>query len=403
MLLSVLPRKRVKHLKCEDDQKFGKKRAFCGALHTFAMSVGITAVCMLATVGVLGLEEPSTEPGVQEAAAFETASQPPEAKAVQKAEDGQVIPLGEAFGIKLFTDGVIVASLSDIYTTGGICCPAAEAGLRAGDYLIEADGMTIGSNSDLAAYIGQSQGQSVTFRVRRGEKEFETTVTPVFGEGAFRTGMWVRDSAAGVGTLTFYDPNTGMFAGLGHGICDADAGSVMTLKTGEPAAITLCGIVKGQRGEPGQLRGYFSSDESMGRLLANNETGVYGTLDSPKEGTPMDVLSRDEVKPGPVEILASIDGSGPRLYSAEIKKVNTADQPTKNLVISVTDKRLLESTGGIVQGMSGAPILQDGKLCGAVTHVFMDDPTMGYGIFAETMLEQCNSSYKQDIEDKEAA
>ncbi len=403
MLLSVLPRKRVKHLKCEDDQKFGKKRAFCGALHTFAMSVGITAVCMLATVGVLGLEEPSTEPGVQEAAAFETASRPPEAKAVQKAEDGQVIPLGEAFGIKLFTDGVIVASLSDIYTTGGICCPAAEAGLRAGDYLIEADGMTIGSNSDLAAYIGQSQGQSVTFRVRRGEKEFETTVTPVFGEGAFRTGMWVRDSAAGVGTLTFYDPNTGMFAGLGHGICDADAGSVMTLKTGEPAAITLCGIVKGQRGEPGQLRGYFSSDESMGRLLANNETGVYGTLDSPKEGTPMDVLSRDEVKPGPVEILASIDGSGPRLYSAEIKKVNTADQPTKNLVISVTDKRLLESTGGIVQGMSGAPILQDGKLCGAVTHVFMDDPTMGYGIFAETMLEQCNSSYKQDIEDKEAA
>lgn len=393
----------MKHLKCEDDQKFGKKRAFCGALHTFAMSVGITAVCMLATVGVLGLEEPSTEPGVQEAAAFETASRPPEAKAVQKAEDGQVIPLGEAFGIKLFTDGVIVASLSDIYTTGGICCPAAEAGLRAGDYLIEADGMTIGSNSDLAAYIGQSQGQSVTFRVRRGEKEFETTVTPVFGEGAFRTGMWVRDSAAGVGTLTFYDPNTGMFAGLGHGICDADAGSVMTLKTGEPAAITLCGIVKGQRGEPGQLRGYFSSDESMGRLLANNETGVYGTLDSPKEGTPMDVLSRDEVKPGPVEILASIDGSGPRLYSAEIKKVNTADQPTKNLVISVTDKRLLESTGGIVQGMSGAPILQDGKLCGAVTHVFMDDPTMGYGIFAETMLEQCNSSYKQDIEDKEAA
>ncbi|WP_166544133.1 SpoIVB peptidase [Acutalibacter sp. 1XD8-36] len=390
-------------MKCEDNQKFGKKRAFCGALHTFAMSVGITAVCMLATVGVLGLEEPSIEPGVQEAAAFETASQPPEAKAVQKAEDGQVIPLGEAFGIKLFTDGVIVASLSDIYTTGGICCPAAEAGLRAGDYLIEADGMTIGSNSDLAAYIGQSQGQSVTFRVRRGEKEFETTVTPVFGEGAFRTGMWVRDSAAGVGTLTFYDPNTGMFAGLGHGICDADAGSVMTLKTGEPAAITLCGIVKGQRGEPGQLRGYFSSDESMGRLLANNETGVYGTLDSPKEGTPMDVLSRDEVKPGPVEILASIDGSGPRLYSAEIKKVNPADQPTKNLVISVTDKRLLESTGGIVQGMSGAPILQDGKLCGAVTHVFMDDPTMGYGIFAETMLEQCNSSYKQDIEDKEAA
>ncbi len=390
--LSVLPRKRVKRLKSENHQKAAKRGAFAQALHTFAVSVGITAVCMLLTVGVLGLEEPPAGAAVREAAAFETVSQPPAQKAAQKAEEGQVIPLGEAFGIKLFTDGVIVASLSDIYTASGICCPAAEAGLHPGDYLIEADGMAIGSNSDLAAYIGQSQGQSVTFKVRRGEKEFETTVTPVFGEGAFRTGMWVRDSAAGVGTLTFYDPNTGMFAGLGHGICDSDAGSVMTLRTGEPAGITLCGIVKGQKGEPGQLRGYFSSDEPMGSLLANNETGVYGTLLTPPEGTPMDVLSRDEVKTGPAEILVSIDGSGPRLYSAEIRKVNHADQPTKNLVIEVTDERLLECTGGIVQGMSGSPILINGRLAGAVTHVFTEDPAMGYGIFAETMVEQCRNT-----------
>lgn len=394
----------MKHLEKQEKQKThisrSQRRSFCGALHTFAMSVGITAVCMLMTIGVLGLEEPAAEAAVQEAAAFNTASQTPSEPA-PPAANGQVIPMGKAFGIKLFTDGVIVASLSDIYTTGGICCPAAEAGLRPGDYLVQADGMEIQSNAALAAYIGRSQGEGVTFLVRRGDKEFEATVTPVFGEGAFRTGMWVRDSAAGVGTLTFYDPGTGMFAGLGHGICDSDAGSVMSLKTGEPAAITLCGIVKGIPEEPGQLRGYFSSDDSMGELLANNETGVYGKLAEVPEGTPIDVMSREEVKAGPIEIIASIDESGPHAYAAEIQKVSNTDQPTKNLVIKVTDQRLLESTGGIVQGMSGAPLLQDGRLCGAVTHVFMDDPTRGYGIFAETMVEQCRNIEEANKSEKD--
>lgn len=384
-----MPREQVKHLK---DQKLKPRLgAFCKALRTFAASVGITAVCMLTTVGVLGLQEPAAEACAQAAAAFDTGVQAP-AQAAPPAGDGQVVPLGEAFGIRLFTDGVIVASLSDIYTTGGVCCPAAQAGIRVGDYLLQADGMEIQNNSALAAYIGRSQGSTVTFLVRRGDREFEAQVTPVFGEGAFRTGMWVRDSAAGVGTLTFYDPQSGMFAGLGHGICDSDAGSVMALKSGEPADITLCGIVRGVGGQPGQLRGYFSSDEAMGELLCNNETGVYGTLDQPPQGAPMDVLPRDQVSAGPVEILASIDGSGPKLYSAEILRVDSADQPTKNLVVRVTDSRLLESTGGIVQGMSGAPILQNGKLAGAVTHVFTDDPTKGYGIFAQTMLEQAKAA-----------
>ena len=352
----------------------------CRALRTFAMSVGITALCMLATVGVLGLEEPAP------AQATAVDAVPADGPA-----DRQVIPMGEAFGIKLFTDGVIVASLSDIYTESGVCCPAAEAGLRPGDYLLQADGMAIQNNAALASYIGRSQGESLTFLVRRGQEEFEAQVKPVYGEGAFKTGMWVRDSAAGVGTLTFYDLESGRFAGLGHGICDADAGSVMALKTGEPAAITLCGIVKGLPEAPGQLRGYFSSEEAMGRLLANNETGVYGTLDQPPRGQAVEVLRREEVRPGPVELLVSIDEAGPRRYQAEIREINGAGQPTKNLVLAVTDPALLDATGGIVQGMSGAPILQDGKLAGAVTHVFTGDPTGGYGIFAETMLEQCRA------------
>lgn len=363
--------------------------AFCRGVRFFSLSVGLTAVCMLGTLGLMGpgaaraLEASAFNggPGIRQEAA-------PAAAMQADAGDMSVVPLGSAFGIKLFTDGVVVASLSDIYTENGVCCPAADAGLQPGDYLVQADGMEIQSNAALAKYIGVSGGKPIRFLVKRGEEQFETTVNPVYGEGAFKTGIWVRDSAAGVGTLTFYDPQSGIFAGLGHGICDMDAGGVMALKSGEPAPITLCGVTRGLPDSPGQLRGYFSSDESMGKLLANNETGVYGTLDDPPAGTAVPVLPREEVKEGAVKILVSLDENGPRLYEARIEAIINEDQPTKNLVLRVTDPRLLEETGGIVQGMSGAPILQNGSLAGAVTHVFTEDPAMGYGIFAQTMLEQ---------------
>lgn len=374
----------------------------CRALRTFAGSVGITALCMLATLGLLGLDQgEASAPQATQATQATQANAPVPPVRRETPGDNYVIPLGQAFGIKLFTDGVIVASLSDIYTASGVCCPAAEAGLRPGDYLLEADGMEIQNNQDLAGYIGKSQGEPVVFRVRRGDEDFEAAVTPVFGEGSFKTGMWVRDSAAGVGTLTFYDPGSGGFGGLGHGICDSDAGSVMSLKRGEPAAITLCGIIRGLPERPGQLRGYFASDQALGSLWDNNETGVYGALDQAPQGEPVQVTPREEVRPGPVKLLASIDSDGPKLYDGEIRRVNGGDQPTKNLVVKVTDPRLLEMTGGIVQGMSGAPILQDGKLCGAVTHVFTDDPTMGYGIFAQTMLEQCRKIGQEKAGERE--
>ncbi len=296
--------------------------------------------------------------------------------------------MGSVFGIKLFTDGVIVASLSDIYTENGVCCPAREAGIKPGDYLLEADGHAINGNGDLAHLIGGGEGKTVAFKVRRNDKVFEAAVTPVYGEGSFKTGMWIRDSAAGIGTLTFYDPASGSFAGLGHGICDTDAGSVMSLKSGEPAPITLCGIDRGQTDNPGQLKGYFASDQPLGTLLTNNETGVYGTLGQAPQGQAVDILPRGQVQCGPVELLVTLDETGPHLYTAEIQRISAEDQRTKNLILKVTDPRLLELTGGIVQGMSGCPVLQGGKLAGAVTHVFTDDPTMGYGIFAETMAEE---------------
>lgn len=299
----------------------------------------------------------------------------------------KVIPLGTVFGIKLFTDGVIVASLSDIYTESGVCCPAAEAGIQPGDYLLTADGRDIPDNATLAQYIGSSQGEPIAFQIRRGDEVLEVEVDPVYGGGSFKTGMWVRDSAAGIGTLTFYDPESGKFGGLGHGICDMDTSGVMTLKSGEPAPITLSGIVKGEKNAPGQLRGYFSSDESLGTLLANKETGVYGTLNTVPSGEAVEVLTREEVEPGPVQLMVCLDETGPQLYEGEIEEIVDRDSQTKNLVVHVTDPRLIEKTGGIVQGMSGCPILQNGKMAGAITHVFTEDPTRGYGIFIENMLD----------------
>ncbi|MFR6278558.1 MAG: SpoIVB peptidase S55 domain-containing protein [Acutalibacter sp.] len=256
------------------------KGAAAKAVKLFALSVGATALCML---GCLGFLSGGKEPSALEASIFnggkEFAHQEDSAAAAAAQDTSrQVIPLGSAFGIKLFTDGVIVASLSDIYTEEGVCCPAAEAGILPGDYLLQADGQDIPDNGALARYIGSSQGEAISFQVRREDQVFSVEVTPVYGEGSFKTGMWVRDSAAGIGTLTFYDPATGVFAGLGHGICDMDTNGVMALRSGEPAPITLSGIVKGQADSPGQLRGYFSSEESLGTLLANRETGVYGTL-----------------------------------------------------------------------------------------------------------------------------
>lgn len=353
---------------------------------------------MLATVGLLS---PVLDPAPQalEASVFNSGKKTSAAAISTKGEDDtfSVIPLGSTFGIKLFTDGVIVASLSEVYTANGLSCPAASAGIRPGDYVLEANGQALKNNDSLAKIVGASQGETVLLKLRREDRVFEAILSPVYSQGSFKLGMWVRDSAAGIGTLTFYDPSTGVFAGLGHGICDMDTAKVMTLKSGEPAEITLCGIHKGAEEEPGKLRGYFSGDQAMGSLLQNNETGVYGTLESPPTGKALEVAKKEDVKTGPVQILATIDENGPKLYEARIEKISSLEQATKNLIVTITDPLLLERTGGIVQGMSGCPILQDGKLAGAITHVFTDDPTTGYGIFAQTMCAQAVEAAGQNL------
>ena len=360
-----------------------KRRAVSAAesIRTFAAAVGTTAVLMLTVCGVFDLyltQEDGPE-NVRAASVFGGTASPAQSRTVQLG--------GDVFGIKLFSDGVIVAALSDIYADDAVCCPAKDAGIEAGDYVLAANGAPVETNAALAEVL--SSGEAVALTLRRGDTTYDTTLTPVMAGGVYKAGMWIRDSAAGIGTVTFYSADGSAFAALGHGICDSDTKDVLAIRSGEPAEIAICGIEPGRAGEPGRLRGYFTDSDSLGTLSQNTELGIYGTLKTQHSGRTVEVLDREAVHTGPVQIAATIDEDGVQLFDAEIERVSTdAHQETKTLVVRVTDPALLAETGGIVQGMSGCPILQDGKLAGAVTHVFVDDPTRGYGIFAETMLEQ---------------
>jgi stage IV sporulation protein B len=229
----------------------------------------------------------------------------------------------------------------------------------------------------------------MTLTVLRGEETLTMTLTPVYvpSEDGYLTGLWVRDSAAGIGTLTYYEPSTGYFGGLGHPICDPDTGEQIPLASGEADAVVISGAVKGQPGMPGQLQGYFSAGESIGSLLCNSRCGIFGTLnEAPSDIPAVPMGLKQEIVLGEATLLTTVSGDEPEAFTIEITSLDYS-KDTQNMIIEVTDEALLSRTGGIVQGMSGSPILQNGKLVGAVTHVFVGEPTMGYGIFAENMYE----------------
>jgi stage IV sporulation protein B len=304
-----------------------------------------------------------------------------------------VLVCGTPFGIKMFSDGALVVAFTDISTPYGEANPAKEAGIHLGDLIISVGGMETHSNDELAEAIHAASGSPVqVVFVREGEQR-TVTLTPVQDEsGNWKAGMWVRDSSAGVGTLTFVDESLGVFAGLGHSISDSDTGESITLRSGEIVACHIIGYTRGIAGSPGELKGQFSTGFSIGTVRMNGATGVYGTTRSKFPGQPMEVAFAQEITTGPAQIWTTIDGDQPSPYAVEIEKISYASgSENRNLVLRVTDPTLLQETGGIVQGMSGSPILQNGRLIGAVTHVLVNDPTRGYGIFAQTMLEQAES------------
>ncbi len=300
----------------------------------------------------------------------------------------ELVPLGTTVGIKVEPGGLLVSKLDVVSAKGKSLCPARQAGLAAGDIILAANGVQTQSAAELEALLEECEGELVLEILRHGTV-FETAAEPVMDdEGFFRLGVVLKESVEGIGTLTYYDPQTGGFGGLGHGI--VDAGVLVPAKHGQICRARINSVKKGKRGAAGHLEGALSCECILGEVEKNCPQGIFGKgLDlSLTEGIkPMPTAKKDEVKQGEAVILSSPDGENVKAYEIEIVRINPGAEAVKEIEIKVTDKELIDLTGGIVQGMSGSVICQNGKIVGAVTHVLINDSTRGYGIFIENMLE----------------
>jgi stage IV sporulation protein B len=307
-------------------------------------------------------------------------------------------PGGQPIGVKLNTKGVLVVALSDIKTKEGkITSPAAAAGIQIGDNIIEINDIDMKNSEQTQSQISNCEGKNLKVLIERKGQQIETIIKPVKSseDSNYKIGLWIRDSTAGVGTLTFYDEKTGMFAALGHPITDVDTGTILNINSGEIVSSSIISVKKGLRGNPGELKGIFVNEETtLGQIFKNTECGVFGKstkILTNKASKPLKVALRNEIKEGSAQMLTTIDGGEPKFYHIEIEKLLSQDSPgPKSMIIKVTDPVLLEKTGGIVQGMSGSPIIQDNKIVGAVTHVLINKPDVGYGIYIEWMLKDAN-------------
>ena len=313
--------------------------------------------------------------------------------AMAASEVQTVIPLGRAVGIKLFSDGVMVVGFSEVTTADGKAAPAKSCGLREGDIITHINSEEVDTIEQVRSLLQDLEGEQMSIRAMRGEKQVQMTVQAVqcSSDGSYKLGAWIRDSMAGIGTMTFYDPDSSTFGALGHGINDVDTSLLMPLQTGGVMYASVTDVKRGECGSPGELHGSFETGQDFGVLSANTASGVFGTLndDSIAQGLePVPVAAASEVTVGPAVIRSNVAGEAVEEYTVEITKLfDAGDEDTRDMMITVTDPRLLEGTGGIVQGMSGSPILQNGKIVGAVTHVLVNDPTRGYGIYIENMLD----------------
>ena len=312
---------------------------------------------------------------------------------VTTVESPKVYPSGECIGVKLFSKGIIVTGFGDFETENGICVsPGAVAGLKTGDIIVAINSVETSSIAEFASLIGSREECVLT--VRRGNRIFELNVRPEEGtDRVKRMGVYVKNSIAGVGTMTFSCGNDGKFAALGHGIADSESGILLPLGRGSLYKAEIINIRKGAKGTPGEIIGALAEDKIIGECTANNTGGIYGVLynKNPKT-TGVDVAPKGEVTEGNATIICTVErDAGRKEYDIEITSVSRLKpDKSKSFSIKVTDEDLIAKTGGIVQGMSGSPVIQNGKLVGAVTHVFVNDPTRGYGIFIENMLEEAN-------------
>ncbi len=296
------------------------------------------------------------------------------------AQPRMLVPVGQAVGLKLYAQGIMIVGFDEDGAS-----PAERAGLQKGDVIVSIDGEQIHSLEQLSAHT--SQGGSLSLVVERGGAQVQIPVEPVEEDGVYRLGAYVRDSISGIGTITFYDPESGCFGALGHGVNDLQTRRLLPIRDGSVVPAQVTQVQRGRSGAPGALRGSFAENASAGTIERNTDCGIFGTLAQAPKGSAIPVASPEQVKLGPASILSCVNGGEVRSYSVEICQLDLGESAGgRNLLLQVTDSELLEATGGIVQGMSGSPIIQEGRLIGAVTHVLVNDPTMGYGIFIENML-----------------
>lgn len=306
-----------------------------------------------------------------------------------------LIPGGHSVGVRMNVKGVLIVGLEEIETPDGkFINPGLDAGLQIGDHILEINGIKVNNAREVKEIINKLK-KEVRLKVKRKDDIMNITLTPVMSidDNLYKIGVWVKDKTAGIGTLTFYDPSNNTFGALGHAITDPETGTVLSVAQGELLNSKVESVKQGKAGSPGEIKGiFYEADKPLGKLTVNTEYGIFGeTYDqivNPIYQKPLQIGYQNEIKRGPAYILTTVDGDKIVKYSIEIEKINRQTKAsTKSMIIRVTDERLLEKSGGIIQGMSGSPIIQNDKIIGAVTHVFVNDPQKGYGIFIEWMLQ----------------
>lgn len=311
----------------------------------------------------------------------------------------KVVPMGNLIGAKLYTSGVLVVGMSEIQGDDQQKHkPYEGSGIEEGDMIVEMDSKKIANTDELVETVNSSKGKAIQIKYVRNDETITTSIQPIKSEdNEYKLGLWVRDAAAGVGTLIFYEPSTGKFAALGHGIVDVDTGDIINIANGELVTSNLVAIKKGEKGTPGEIKGSIDSGVTIGNISKNTNFGVFGlvsnknnlNLNGAKE---YEVALRSEIQTGEAEIICELENGKKEQYKIEISKIYTSNNyDNKSMMIKITDERLLQKTGGIIQGMSGSPIIQNGKFVGAITNVLVSDPTTGYAIFGDLMVKQMKS------------
>jgi len=311
-----------------------------------------------------------------------------------------VIPGGETIGLKLYTNGVLVVGMSEIEGIDNEKYkPYENSGIEEGDMIVKIDNKAITCTADLIEKVNNSFGHNLEISYIREGNIYNTNIIPTQTDSnEYKLGLWVRDAAAGIGTVTFYEPETGMFAALGHGILDVDTEKIINISSGEVVTSNIISITKGQKGKPGEIRGSIENGKTIGTVYNNTEFGIFGKLNNTSmnminNAKELQILPRTEVETGKAKIICTIENNKQEEYDIEIEKIyKNNNEDNKSMIIKVTDERLIEKTGGIIQGMSGSPIIQNGKFVGAVTHVMVNDPTVGYGVFADMMIKQMHET-----------